>query len=93
MTITKTVATQVNKMLGKQVADTVTDIKGTCVAVIFYKNGCVQYQIQPKIVVDGVPAVAGWYDSAQVKLVKEERVNRRGTTGGPPPKTVPHFGK
>lgn len=82
-------------LLGKQVEDTVTGLKGTAIARITFMNGCVQYQIQPKTVVDGVPAEAKWYDDEQVRLVNKRKVTKKKRigAGGPPPKSTPHKGK
>ncbi len=84
-----------NDLLGKQVEDTVTGLRGTAIARLVYMNGCVQYQIQPKIVVDGVPVEPKWYDNEQVKLVSKRKAvkNKRTPPGGPPPSSVPHKGK
>lgn len=80
-------------MLGKKVKDSVTGLTGIATARIEYMNGCVQYMIQPKVVKDGVPAKAEWYDAQQVKLVATKRVVKKGNTGGSPPRSVPHFGR
>lgn len=75
-------------MLGKKVKDTVTGITGTAVTKIIYMNGCVQYAIQPKKVVNGVPAEAKWYDEDQVVLMPTKKTikPKRKPTGGPSPK-------
>ena len=82
-------------MLGKKVRDTVTGVTGIAIAKIEYMNGCVQYNIQPKVVKDGVAAEARWVDVGQLELVKVRKAAsaKPGDTGGPPPKTVPHFGR
>ena len=85
-----------NGLLGKQVEDTVTGLRGTAIARLVYMNGCVQYQIQPKIVVDGVPVEPKWYDEQQVRLAPKIVKKKKyvgGGGGGPPPKTTPHLGK
>ena len=91
-------------MLGKIVKDTVTGLKGTAVEKIEYLNGCIQYKIQPKMVKDGVPVKALWYDLQQLELVKpKKKVVKRRTlrsgrelslkTGGPPPSSTPNMNR
>lgn len=72
-------------MLGKKVKHVITGLVGIATARIEYLNGCVQYQIQPKIVKDGVPATAQWYDQEQVELVHKKKPAKKKmpTTGGP----------
>jgi hypothetical protein len=73
-------------LLGKKVRDTVTGLRGTVIAEITYMNGCVQYQIQPKAVKDGVPAKATWFDKEQVELWPKPK---KHGIGGPPPSNPP----
>ncbi len=70
-------------LLGKQVLCTMTGMKGTAAAKIIFMNGCVQYQIQPKKIIDGVPAEAKWYDEEQLEEIKSKKVApKKIPTGG-----------
>ena len=77
-------------MLGQKVNCVVTGVVGTAIAKIEYMNGCIQYQIQPKKVVIGVPVEAKWYDNEQVVLVESKKVVEKRRGGGPPPSVVPN---
>lgn len=81
-------------LLGCQVVDKVTGLKGTAVSIIEYMNGCIQYGIQPKIIVAGVPADAKYYDADQVELIKlKKKKVKAKRPGGPTPNTVPAIGR
>jgi len=82
-------------MLGLKIKCKITGMTGTAIARIEYINGCVQYQIQPKKLKDGVPVEAKWFDEEQLEAVVATRKVRakRRRTGGPPPTSVPHRGR
>ncbi len=78
-------------LLGKKVMDTVTGVTGVAIQRCEYMNGCIQYAIQPKVIVDGVPVKALWYDEEQVNIVpKEKKIRPKAKpTGGPAPTNPP----
>jgi len=76
-------------MLGKKVKCTITGMTGLATAKIIFMNGCIQYQIQPKTIINGVPAEAKWYDVEQLVLVGARKKKPQTSSGGPPPKTTP----
>ena len=76
-------------MLGKIVKCIITGLKGTATARIEYINGCVQYQVQPRVVKDGVPAVSRWYDQEQLVVVGPKIAIKPKPGGGPPPAIIP----
>ena len=78
-------------LLGKKVKDVVTGITGIATTRIEYMNGCVQYSIQPKVITNGVPADAKYYDEEQVVLIAKKKVvkKKKATTGGPPLANIP----
>lgn len=80
-------------LLGKKVKDKVTGLLGIATQKIIYMNGCIQYSIQPKKIVDGVPVDAKWYDEEQVELVNKKKTVKVRPGGGPPPSSVPHRGR
>ncbi len=74
--------------LGVKVKDTITGFEGTVTARCQYMNGCVQYEITPTTLKEGVPQKEIWLDEQRVVPVeKKEKTNRSPRrvrrTGGP----------
>jgi len=61
--------------LGSKVKDNLTGFIGFAVAKATYMNGCVQYEIEPSQLKDGVPQKSYWLDEQRVKIVEEEKLN------------------
>ena len=58
-------------MLGDEIQDRVTGIKGIATAKIIFLNGCVQYSIKPRADKDGKEITATFVDSQQIKRLGE----------------------
>ena len=81
-------------MLGKKVKCKVTGMAGIAIAKITFLNGCIQYEVQPKKLKDGLPVATKWVDIEQLEIVstpKKKVVKKR--TGGPAPRNLPRRGK
>lgn len=69
--------------LGSKVKDKVTGFKGVAVARCVYLNGCVQFEVEPLQLKDGVPQKSFWLDEPRVilipkrKLVKAKPIQQR----------------
>jgi len=63
--------------LGEKVRDEITGFEGIAIARIEYLNGCVRYEVKPKILKDGRPIEGEWIDEQQ--LVAKSKAK----TGGP----------
>ncbi|MBA7661254.1 hypothetical protein ES703_69269 [subsurface metagenome] len=59
--------------LGDKVKDTITGLEGTAVAKIWYMNGCIQYEVQPKGLKDGTIIKSVWIDEGQL-IVKKAKI-------------------
>ncbi len=55
--------------LGSKVKDKITGFKGVAVARCVYLNGCVQFEIEPSQLKDGVPQKSYWLDEQRVILI------------------------
>lgn len=69
--------------LGDQVKDTITGLEGTAVAKIFYMNGCIQYEVQPKGLKDGTIIKSVWVDEGQL-IVKKKKAKIKKVKEKPP---------
>ena len=77
--------------LGTKVKDSVTGFVGFATARCVYLNGCVQFEITPEELKDGVPQKEYWLDEQRVELVKKEVTKKpssifsasASTKGGP----------
>lgn len=69
---------EVNKMIkiGDTVKDTITDLEGTAVAKIIYMNGCIQYEVQPKKLKDGLIVKSAWVDEGQLIVKKKAEIKK-----------------
>ena len=63
--------------LGSKVKDKVTGFKGVAVARCVYLNGCVQFEIEPLQLKDGVPQKSYWLDEQRV--VSSTEVEKKET--------------
>lgn len=63
--------------INDEVKDIITGFKGTVVAKIIYRNGCIQYEVQPKLLKDGVIVKSAWIDEGQL-IVKKEAKTKKG---------------
>lgn len=82
--------------LGSKIKDSITGFKGIATARCVYINGCVQYEITPTTLKDGVPQKEYWLDEKRVILIdiikiKEKVPTRRvgGPVGHPTKKNPP----
>ncbi len=66
--------------LGSKVTDKITGFKGVAVARCVYLNGCVQFEIEPVQLKDGVPQKSIWLDEPRVILIPK----RKSTTDKKP---------
>jgi hypothetical protein len=57
--------------LGTRMKDTVTGFEGIAVAKIEFLNGCVQYNLKPKLDKDGKIVEAQMFDSQQLIVVDD----------------------
>ncbi|MBA7629929.1 hypothetical protein ES703_37436 [subsurface metagenome] len=62
--------------IGDIVKDTVTGLEGMAVAKIIYMTGCVQFEIQPKGLKDGLIIKSAWIDEGQLVVKKEAKVKK-----------------
>lgn len=59
--------------LGDDVKDIITGLKGVAVSKIEYKNGCVQYGVQRKILKDGEIPEIEYIDPSDLEVVVEKK--------------------
>lgn len=59
--------------LGSKIKDSVTGFKGITTARCVYINGCVQYEITPTALKDGVPQKEYWLDEKRVILIPTKK--------------------
>jgi len=71
-----------NINLGDLVKDNVTGIKGTAIARIQYMNGCVRYEVQPKMDKESKAVDAIWIDEQQIVVVKAKAKPKAKPRGG-----------
>lgn len=57
--------------LGSKVKDKITAFRGVAVARCVYLNGCVQFEIEPAQLKDGVPQKSYWLDVQRIELIKK----------------------
>jgi len=60
----------VTPQLGDRIKDKITGLKGICVCVTTWLNGCVRVGLQPEELSLGKPAEVVYYDAEQTELVK-----------------------
>jgi hypothetical protein len=77
-------------VLGSEVKDTVTGLKGIGTGRIEWLNGCRRVSIQAKAVAGVIPD-AQWVDLEQVELVRPKKVKSEDR-GGPMPTPKYHEG-
>ena len=65
------------KLLGLEVEDKVTGMKGVVSSVVFDLYGCIQATITPKVTKNNEKGVAYWYDVTRLKVLKKTPVMRR----------------
>lgn len=59
--------------LGSKVKDKITGFKGVAVARCVYLEGCVQFEIEPLQLKDGVPQKSFWLDEPRVILIPKRK--------------------
>jgi len=70
--------------LGDEVIDKITGFKGIVVAKTEYINGCIQYEVQPKIDKDGKIPESTNIDKETIELVvPKKKIIQRSKFGGP----------
>jgi len=79
-------------MLGKKVKDNVTGMIGIAVAKMTYMTGCVQYEVQPKKLKDGVPVASRWVDEENLDTIPVTK-KKKSNPGGPGPSSTPKRGR
>jgi hypothetical protein len=65
--------------LGDYVKDKITDLEGTAMAKTEYLNGCIQFAVQPKKLVEGKVVEEAWIDETQLEIVKKEKPKEKKT--------------
>lgn len=82
--------------LGEKAKDKLTEFEGIVTARCEFLNGCIQYELQPTKLKDGIPQVGIWIDEVQlvehVTIKKPNRpksVCRRIRSGGGPARVPP----
>ena len=63
-------------ILGNNVKDKVTGLKGVAICVSFDLYGCIQVAINPGLDKDGKPRDSGWYDISRLDVVSQKPVMR-----------------
>lgn len=58
--------------LGTKVKDSITGFVGFATARCEYINGCVQFEITPEELKDGIPQKEYWLDEQRVESIEEE---------------------
>jgi hypothetical protein len=58
--------------LGDEVKDKFTDFKGKVTARTEYITGCVQYEVQPRELKDGMLQDPAWIDEIRLEIIKKE---------------------
>lgn len=56
---------------GEKVSDAITGFVGTITARVEYMNGCLQYEVTPCELKDGVPQKEPWLDEQRLGKVKK----------------------
>lgn len=75
---------EVEIKFGDRVKDTITGFEGFVTAKVEYITGCIQWEITPATLKDGVPQSTWWIDEKRVVLVsKAEDAVTSSPTGGP----------
>ena len=65
------------ELLGKQVQDKVTGLKGVVVSVGFDLYGCIQAIVNPGLNKEGLPGESLWFDVTRLKTLSDEPVMQR----------------
>lgn len=60
--------------LGSKVKDKITGFSGVAVARCVYLNGCVQFEIEPLQLKDGVPQKSFWLDEPRVIEITKRKI-------------------
>lgn len=69
--------------LGSKIKDEVTGFKGIATARCEYMNGCIQYEITPTQLKDGVPQKVYWIDKQRIILLIKKESSEKKRPGGP----------
>lgn len=70
--------------LGDLAQDEVSGMQGVAVAEYRYLNGCVQFNLQPRKLKDGMPVASVTFDVGQLKVLKKRVCAALvSDTGGP----------
>ena len=59
-----------------KVRDSVTRFEGTVTAYCVYATGCIQYQIAPKVLKDGVPQREYWLDEQRIEVMESKTIKK-----------------
>ena len=70
-------------MLGKKAKDKITGFEGIITAKVEYLNGCVQYCIKPKAMIDGKMPAGEYIDEGQIEVIKDAIEHNPKKVGGP----------
>ncbi|MBA7614260.1 hypothetical protein ES703_21523 [subsurface metagenome] len=62
--------------IGDIVKDTVTGLEGMAVAKIIYMTGCVQFEVQPRGLKDGLIIKGAWIDEGQLIVKKGAKIKK-----------------
>lgn len=69
--------------LGKEVADKVSGFQGIAPSRCEYLNGCIQYGVTPKVVIDGKYPDTQYLDENQIEIIGDGVEVESKKTGGP----------
>ena len=70
---------------GDKVKDTISGLEGIIVCVAIYNNGCIRYNVQPKLNAEGFFVEAEVIDEQQLELIKPTKVKKIKPLGGDRP--------
>jgi hypothetical protein len=82
--------------LGKKYQDKFTGFVGVATARIEYVTGCTQFLLTPHVDKDGKKVDGEWFDEIRIGNVGEDESDvslKKSENGGPPPSSVPNFGR
>jgi len=68
--------------LGQKVKDKITGFEGIVVARCEYLNGCIQYQVKPKVNEKNESSKEQWIDDQQLEVISDGILIPQNDTGG-----------
>jgi len=72
--------------LGDKVKDKITGLDGIVTGITCWLNGCVRATVQPRLLHEGKPLEAQWFDVEQLEIMSKGEVSFKSPPkGGPMP--------